>query len=85
MTGAAQAAARLTGRRATGERRGGGGLAEVVLEGGAVVVVKHADAPGAVRVPLHQLFPLLVHTVLFGGGYAAQAVAAARAALAARP
>ncbi|WP_327287115.1 fructosamine kinase family protein [Streptomyces sp. NBC_01198] len=37
----------------------------------------------ASRVPLHQLFPLLVHTVLFGGGYADQAVAAARAALAA--
>src|SRR5690606_11979346 len=33
------------------------------------------------RVPLHQLFPLLVHVVLFGGGYAAQAAAAARAAL----
>jgi fructosamine-3-kinase len=33
------------------------------------------------RVPLHQLFPLLVHTVLFGGGYAGQAVAAARSAL----
>jgi fructosamine-3-kinase len=33
------------------------------------------------RVPLHQLFPLLVHTVLFGGGYGASAVAAARAAL----
>jgi fructosamine-3-kinase len=33
------------------------------------------------RVPLHQLFPLLVHTVLFGRGYAAQAAAAARAAL----
>jgi fructosamine-3-kinase len=33
------------------------------------------------RVPLHQLFPLLVHTVLFGGGYGTQAVAAARAAL----
>ncbi|MHA6618916.1 fructosamine kinase family protein [Pseudonocardia sp. DLS-67] len=33
------------------------------------------------RVPLHQLFPLLVHVVLFGGGYAAQAVSAARAAL----
>jgi fructosamine-3-kinase len=33
------------------------------------------------RVPLHQLFPLLVHVVLFGGGYAAQAVTAARAAL----
>jgi fructosamine-3-kinase len=30
------------------------------------------------RVALHQLYPLLVHTVLFGGGYAAQAVAAAR-------
>jgi fructosamine-3-kinase len=35
------------------------------------------------RVPLHQLFPLLVHTVLFGGGYGGQAVAAARQALAA--
>jgi fructosamine-3-kinase len=33
------------------------------------------------RVPLHQLFPLLVHTVLFGGGYGEQAVAAARQAL----
>jgi fructosamine-3-kinase len=33
------------------------------------------------RVPLHQLFPLLVHTVLFGGGYASQALSAARAAL----
>ncbi|MFQ6142469.1 fructosamine kinase family protein [Streptomyces seoulensis] len=32
------------------------------------------------RVGLHQLFPLLVHTVLFGGGYAGQAVAAARGA-----
>jgi fructosamine-3-kinase len=31
------------------------------------------------RVGLHQLFPLLVHVVLFGRGYAAQAVAAARA------
>jgi fructosamine-3-kinase len=33
------------------------------------------------RIPLHQLFPLLVHTVLFGGGYARQAEEAARAAL----
>lgn len=33
------------------------------------------------RIPLHQLFPLLVHTVLFGGGYGAQAVSAARASL----
>ncbi|GAB2964676.1 fructosamine kinase family protein [Streptomyces heilongjiangensis] len=34
------------------------------------------------RVGLHQLFPLLVHTVLFGRGYAEQALDAARAALA---
>jgi fructosamine-3-kinase len=30
------------------------------------------------RVPLHQLFPLLVHAVLFGGGYGARAGSAAR-------
>jgi fructosamine-3-kinase len=35
------------------------------------------------RVQLHQLFPLLVHAVLFGGGYGTQALSAARAALAA--
>jgi fructosamine-3-kinase len=35
------------------------------------------------RVGLHQLFPLLAHVVLFGGGYAAQTHAAARTALAA--
>jgi fructosamine-3-kinase len=34
------------------------------------------------RVPLHQLFPLLVHAVLFGRSYGRQAVTAARAALA---
>ncbi|WP_251091879.1 fructosamine kinase family protein [Streptomyces sp. Caat 7-52] len=33
------------------------------------------------RVALHQLFPLLVHVVLFGRGYAEQALAAAREAL----
>lgn len=33
------------------------------------------------RVGLHQLFPLLAHVVLFGGGYARQTDAAARAAL----
>ena len=33
------------------------------------------------RVPLHQLHPLLVHACLFGGSYAAQVRAAARAAL----
>lgn len=31
------------------------------------------------RIPLHQLHPLLVHVVLFGGGYVGQALAAARA------
>jgi fructosamine-3-kinase len=35
------------------------------------------------RIGLHQLFPLLAHVVLFGGGYAGQTHAAARAALAA--
>ena len=34
------------------------------------------------RLGLHQLFPLLAHVVLFGGGYAQQTHAAARAALA---
>jgi fructosamine-3-kinase len=39
-------------------------------------------APGwRQRVSLHQLFPLLVHAVLFGGGYGASASSAARAAL----
>ncbi len=33
------------------------------------------------RVPLHQLHPVLVHAVLFGGSYGAQAGALARAAL----
>jgi fructosamine-3-kinase len=33
------------------------------------------------RIGLHQLFPLLVHAVLFGRGYAEQALATARAAL----
>lgn len=35
------------------------------------------------RIGLHQLFPLLAHVVLYGGGYAEQTRAAARAALAA--
>ncbi|MDV9169434.1 fructosamine kinase family protein, partial [Streptomyces sp. W16] len=40
-------------------------------------------APGWTdRVGLHQLFPLLVHVVLFGRGYAEPALSAARAALA---
>ncbi|TVS89408.1 fructosamine kinase family protein [Mycobacterium helveticum] len=36
------------------------------------------------RTGLHQLYPLLAHVVLFGGGYARQTDAAARAALTAR-
>ncbi|WP_424184459.1 fructosamine kinase family protein [Actinokineospora sp. G85] len=41
-------------------------------------------APGwQARTPLHQLFPLLVHVVLFGSGYAAQTATAARRALSA--
>ena len=40
-------------------------------------------APGwADRIGLHQLFPLLVHAVLFGRGYAEQALSVARATLA---
>lgn len=43
------------------------------------------EAPLAVgwrdRVALHQVYPLLVHTILFGGGYADQAFTAARRAL----
>lgn len=35
------------------------------------------------RMPLHQLHPLLVHTVLFGGTYGARAVAAAKSLLSA--
>ena len=34
------------------------------------------------RVPLHQLYPLLAHVVLFGGGYGRQTEAAAADALA---
>lgn len=33
------------------------------------------------RVPLHQLFPLLFHAELFGGGYRSEALAAARSVL----
>jgi fructosamine-3-kinase len=33
------------------------------------------------RVGLHQIYPLLAHVVLFGGGYAGQTLAAASSAL----
>ncbi|GAB3004428.1 fructosamine kinase family protein [Streptomyces pseudoechinosporeus] len=47
--GPSAAAARLTGRPVTGERRLSGALAEVTLDGGQLVVVKRGDAPDAVR------------------------------------
>ncbi|MBK1788983.1 fructosamine kinase family protein [Prauserella cavernicola] len=53
-----------------------GAYAEAAVDAGS----RLADG-WASRVPLHQLFPLLVHTVLFGGGYARQALAAASTAL----
>jgi len=46
--GPAAAAARITGRAVRGERWLSGALAEVGLDGGQLVVVKHADEPGAV-------------------------------------
>ena len=47
-----------------------GGLSEATLEGYQHL---YPLAPGwRARVPAGQLYPLLVHTVLFGGGYAAQ-------------
>ncbi|WP_369387018.1 fructosamine kinase family protein [Streptomyces sp. CG1] len=44
-----RAASRLTGRPVTGARAGSGSPAEVTLDGGAQVMVKRGDAPGAVR------------------------------------
>lgn len=49
------------------------GYAEAAADAGTPLAEGRRD-----RIPLHQLFPLLVHTVLFGGGYAGRAVAAAR-------
>jgi fructosamine-3-kinase len=50
-----------------------------------VLAAYHEQSPLAAgwpdRVPLHQLFPLLVHCVLFGRSYVTQAVAAARVVL----
>ncbi|MEU9556197.1 fructosamine kinase family protein [Streptomyces fumanus] len=47
--GPGAAAARLTGRAVTGERRRSGALAEVTLDGGLAVMVKHGEGGGAVR------------------------------------
>ncbi|MCR3722829.1 MULTISPECIES: fructosamine kinase family protein [Prauserella salsuginis group] len=53
-----------------------GAYAETATDAGNPLATGHED-----RVGLHQLFPLLVHTVLFGGGYARQALTAAQQAL----
>ncbi|MEV5884688.1 fructosamine kinase family protein [Streptomyces sp. NPDC052020] len=52
---------------------------EEILEG--YQQVAPLAAGWAERVGVHQLFPLLVHAVLFGRGYAEQALAVARSAL----
>jgi fructosamine-3-kinase len=49
---------------------------DVVLAGYQAVAPLPADWTD--RVGLHQLFPLLVHVVLFGRGYAQRALSAAR-------
>ena len=54
---------------------------EAVLEG--YQQVSPLAAGWRDRVGLHQLYPLLVHVVLFGSGYERQTLAAARSALAA--
>jgi fructosamine-3-kinase len=50
------------------------------IVGGYTATVPLADGWRS-RVPLHQLYPLLVHVCLFGAGYRDAAVQAARAAL----
>lgn len=52
------------------------------------IVAEYADTAGLDagwrrRIPLHQVFPLLIHAVMFGGGYGSRAGSTARAALAA--
>jgi fructosamine-3-kinase len=55
-------------------------LAEIM----AVYDAAYPLAPGwQRRVPLHQIHPLLIHAILFGGGYGARAGDAARRAVAA--
>lgn len=53
-----------------------GGLSDRFL--GAYTEVAPLAKEWHERQPLHQLHPLLVHAVLFGGGYASRAVAVAR-------
>ncbi|GHF01397.1 hypothetical protein GCM10018789_33710 [Streptomyces werraensis] len=79
----AAVATRLTGRAVTRVRPLSGALAEAALDDGRTVVVKAPLAGGwRERVGVHQLFPLLVHAVLFGRGYAGQVLGVARSALA---
>ena len=55
---------------------------KMMQKGGASITSTVASAaeqgPNGLRVELYQLFPLLVHTVLFGGGYGGSAERAAR-------
>ncbi|HJQ46213.1 MAG TPA: fructosamine kinase family protein [Amycolatopsis sp.] len=53
-----------------------GAYAEAAADEGAPLDTGWRD-----RVPLHQLFPLLMHAAVFGGGYGAQALSAARACM----
>ncbi|WP_199433879.1 fructosamine kinase family protein [Qaidamihabitans albus] len=53
-----------------------GAYAEAATDAGAPLSPGWRDRTG-----LHQLFPLLMHAAVFGGGYARQALAAARDAL----
>ena len=82
----------IAGRRAvvTGATRGIGAAVADRLEAEGADVIRVARSEGidvtapdaaeriAERVELWQLFPLLVHAVLFGGGYGASATRAAR-------
>ncbi len=52
---------------------------ETVVE--AYQLVRPLPSDWRDRIPLHQVFPLLVHAVMFGSGYGAQAAAAASSAL----
>ncbi|GAB3499470.1 fructosamine kinase family protein [Amycolatopsis cihanbeyliensis] len=53
-----------------------GGYLEAAADAGAPLPADWRD-----RIPLHQLFPLLMHAAVFGGGYARQSLAAAEDAL----
>jgi fructosamine-3-kinase len=49
---------------------------DVVVDG--YLTAHRLDAHWRQRVPLHQLHPLMLHAVLFGGGYIRQSIEHAR-------